>query len=218
MGAFLKDLRFGARALIKKPGSAIVSVVVLSLGIGLSAFMFSLVYGVFYRGMDVPQEDRVAAVWFQDLSLNPLGGQQRSIASQDFLEIRERQRSFGELSAYYGSTVNVSGVDGSERYEGVWTTANTFDVLQVQPILGRAFLPGEDTPGSPPTILIGHDMWQDRYDADPGVLGQTIRINGEQGTIVGVMPEGFKWPQLHEIWITMGRHAPGDREVAGTLL
>ena len=115
MGAFLKDLRFGARALIKKPGSAIVSVVVLSLDIGLSAFMFSLVYGVFYRGMDVPQEDRVAAVWFQDLSLNPLGGQQRSIASQDFLEIRERLRSFGELSAYYGSTVNLSGVDGPDN-------------------------------------------------------------------------------------------------------
>ena len=203
MGALFKDLKFGARALIKKPGSAIISVVVLSLGIGLTAFMYSLVYGVFYRGLGVPQEEHVATVWFQDLSLNPLTGQQRSIASQDFLEIRERQRSFGELSAYFQSTVNVSGVDGPERYQGAFVTANAFEVLQVQPIFGRAFLEGEDTPGSPPTILIGYDMWQDRYDADPGVLGQTLRINGEQGTIVGVMPEGFKWPRLQEIWITM---------------
>ena len=96
-----------------------------------TAFMFSLVYGVFYRGLGIPQEDRVATVWFQDLSLNPLGGQQRSIASQDFLEIRERQRSFGEFSAQYGGTVNVSGVDGPERYQGAFVTANAFDVLQV---------------------------------------------------------------------------------------
>jgi hypothetical protein len=151
MGAFLKDMKFGARALIKKPGSAIVSVVVLSLGIGLSAFMFSLVYGVFYRGLGIPQEDRVATIWFQDLSRSPLNGQNRSVASQDFLEIRERQRSFRELSAHYGSTVNVSGGDGPERYQGAFVTANTFEVLQVQPTLGRAFLPGEDTPGAPPS-------------------------------------------------------------------
>ena len=203
MRALLKDIRFGARALMKKPGSAIVSVVVLSLGIGLSAFIFSLVYGVFYRGLGIPEEDRVATLWYLDPNLPTTDGNTRPIASQDFVDLREQQRSFQSLAAHTSGTVNVGGTEDPRRYEGTWVTANAFDVLQVQPILGRAFRAGEDTPGSAPTVLIGYDMWQDGYDGDPGVLGTVLRINGEQGTVVGVMPEGFKWPELQEIWITL---------------
>ncbi len=202
MGALFKDIRFGARALMKKPGSAVISIVVLSLGIGLSTFIFSLVYGIFYRGLGIPEEDRVATIWYLDPSFSSLDGQTRSIASQDFAYLRERQRSFQSLAAYYTGTVNVGGTDDPRRYDGTFVTANALDVLQVQPIIGRNFRAGEDTPGSAPTVLLGYEMWRDRYDSDPGVLGQVIRVNGEQGTIVGVMPEGFKWPALQEIWIT----------------
>ena len=202
MEALLKDIQFGARALMKKPGSAVISVVVLSLGIGLSAFMFSLVYGVFYRGLGIPEEDRVATIWYLDPSLPTANGQARPIASQDFADFRERQRSFRSLAAFRSGTVNVGGTETPRRYRGTFVTANAFDVLQVQPIIGRAFRSGEDTPGGAPTVLLGYDMWQDRYDGDSGVLGQVLRVNGEQGTIVGVMPDGFKWPSLQEIWIT----------------
>ena len=203
MGSLIKDLKFGARALARKPSSAIISVVVLSLGIGLSTFMFSLVYGVFLRGLDIPQEDRVAMIWRVDTSRPGLQGRGLAISSQDFTDYRERQTSFEGLAAYRTSTVNVSGSEGPERYAGSFVTANTFDLLRVQPILGRAFRPGEDTPGSAPTVLLGYEMWQNRYGGDPGVLGEVLRINGEQGTVVGVMPEGFLWPSNHQIWITM---------------
>ena len=203
MGALLKDIRFGARALMKKPGSAIISVVVLSLGIGLSAFVFSMVYGVFYRGLGIPEENRVATIWYLDPNSPTIDGPTGPIASQDFVDLRERQRSFQSLAAHTSGTVNVGGAEDPRRYEGTWVTANAFDVLQVQPIIGRAFRAGEDTPGSAPTVLMGYDMWQDGYDGDPGVLGTVLRINGEQGTVVGVMPEGFKWPELQEIWITL---------------
>ena len=201
MEALLRDIQFGARALMKKPGSAVISVVVLSLGIGLSAFMFSLVYGVFYRGLGIPDEDRVATIWYLDPSL-PTVGQRRAIASQDFADFRDRQRSFRGLATHCSGTVNVGGQDGPRRYAGTFVTANAFDVLQVRPIIGRAFQAGEDTPGAAPVVLLGYDMWRDRFDGDPGVLGEILRVNGEQGTIVGVMPEGFRWPALQEIWIT----------------
>lgn len=203
MGSLIKDLMFAARALARKPSSAIISVVVLSLGIGMSTFMFSLVYGVFFRGLDIPQEDRVATIWRVDTSRPGLQGQQLAISSQDFTDYRDRQTSFEGLAAGWNSTVNVSGTEGPERYAGSFVTANTFDLLRVQPSLGRAFRPGEDTPGSAPTVLLGYEMWQNRYGGDPGVLGEVLRINGEQGTVVGVMPEGFLWPANHQIWITM---------------
>ena len=203
MGSLIKDLMFAARALARKPSSAIISVVVLSLGIGMSTFMFSFVYGVFFRGLDIPQEDRVATIWRVDTSRPGLQGQQLAISSQDFTDYRDRQTSFEGLAAGWNSTVNVSGTEGPERYAGSFVTANTFDLLRVQPSLGRAFRPGEDTPGSAPTVLLGYEMWQNRYGGDPGVLGEVLRINGEQGTVVGVMPEGFLWPANHQIWITM---------------
>ena len=171
-------------------------------GSGLSAFMFSLVYGVFYRGLGIPEEDRVATIWYLDPTLPTADGQARPIASQDYEDLKERQRSFQALAAHRSGTVNVGGTADPRRYAGTFVTANAFDVLQVRPIIGRAFQAGEDTPGSAPTVLLGYDMWQDRYDGDRGVLGQVLRVNGEQGTIVGVMPEGFKWPSLAEIWIT----------------
>ena len=202
MTSLFKDLKFGARALSRKPGSAIISVVVLSMGIGLSTFMFSIVYGVFLRGLDIPDEDRVATIWRVDTSRPGLQGQQLSISSQDFSDYRERQTRFEGLAAHRTGTVNVSGTEGPERFIGAFVTANTFELLRVRPVLGRAFQPGEDTPGSAPTVLLGYEMWQDRYGGDPGVLGEVLRINGEQGTVVGVMPEGFLWPSNHQIWIT----------------
>ena len=203
MGSLIKDLKFGVRALARNPGSAIISVVVLSLGIGMSTFIFSLVNGVFFRGLDIPQEDRVATIWRVDTNRPGLQGQQRAMPSQDFADYRERQTSFEGLAGYRVGTVNVSGTEGPERYSGSFVTANTFDLLRVQPILGRAFRPGEDIPGSAPTVLLGYEMWQNRYGGDPGVLGEVLRINGEQGTVVGVMAEGFLWPNNQQIWLTM---------------
>jgi predicted permease len=199
--ALLKDLRSGARALARQPGSAAISVLILALGIGLSTFMFSLVYGVLFRGLDLPEAERVAVLARVEVRQgeednNPLPG-------QDFLDFRERARSYEGILGYYGGTANLADDDAPERYSGAWVTANTFDVLGVPAVLGRTFAEGEDLPGSPPTVLLGHHVWRDRYGSDPGVLGKSVRINGRQGTVVGVMPEGFRWPSNHDLWVTM---------------
>ncbi|NNL29900.1 MAG: hypothetical protein HKO77_02700, partial [Gemmatimonadetes bacterium] len=200
MDALLNDLRAAARALAKQPGSATVSVIILALGIGLSTSMFSLVYGVMFRGLDVPEADRVGVLSRVDMrSGEPDDDPMRG---HDLLDFRERARSFEGLLGYYGGTVNLADDQDPDRYQGAWVTANTFDLLGIEPVVGRSFVAGEDDPGSPPAVLLGHHVWRDRYALDPAVVGRSVRVNGRQGTVVGVMPEGFKWPSNHALWIT----------------
>ena len=201
MDVLLRDLRSGARSLARQPGSAIISVLILALGIGLSTFMFSLVYGALLRGLEIPESDRVAVL----ARIDTRGGDEDAdaMSGHDFLDFRERSTSYEGLLGYFGGTVNLADEAAPQRYLGAWVTANAFDVLGVEPVLGRTFAAGEDEPGLPPTIVLGHHVWQDRYGSDPGVIGRSVRVNGRRGTIVGVMPEGFKWPSNHDLWITV---------------
>jgi putative ABC transport system permease protein len=198
--ALLKDLKAAARSLARQPGSAIISVLILALGIGLSTFMFSLVYGVLFRGLDVPESDRIGVLERIDTRQEERNG--GPVSGHDFLDYRERTRSFEGLLGYYQGTVNLADDGPPERYRGVWVTANTFGVLRVQPVLGRSFIAEEDRPGLAPTVILGYHVWRDRYGSDPAVIGRSVRVNGKQGTVVGVMPDGFKWPSNHDVWIT----------------
>lgn len=201
MGTVFKDLKFGARSLLKKPGSALVSVLVLALGIGLSTFMFSIVYGVFFRGLDVPEAERLRVVIHTDLT-DPQTFNQ-SLSVQDYHDYLERQSTFEGLAGHWSGTINISGTDGPERFSGAFVTANFLDLVRVQPVLGRTLLPEETTVGSPPATILGYDIWQDRFEGDPGVLGESVTINGELGTVVGVMPEGFEFPNNAQLWVGM---------------
>jgi predicted permease len=209
-----QDLRFSLRQLFRNPGHTATAVLALGVGIGLATAMFSIVYGALLRGLPVPGPDRLLHV----ASANP--GRDEPVLEvflHDFHDFRERQRSrsFQGLAAYYDGTVNLSG-DGAapERFDGLFSTADLFSVLRVRPALGRAFAQGEDAPGAPPVLLLSDGVWRRRYHADPGVVGKPVRINGEAGTIVGVLPPGFGFPLSSEVWVPMRldplRTARGD--------
>jgi predicted permease len=199
MDAFLKDFRLGLRALAKKPASSAIAVVAFGLGIGLCATMFSMIYGVYYRGIGVPDADRLALIFRTNPSENI---ERMGVDQHDFYDWREQQQAFEAIAGFSSGTINVSGVtDDPVRYDGAFVTANLFDVLRKPPILGTSFRVGDDTPGAPMTALIGYDIWVNRYDSDPNVIGQIIRVNGEQATILGVVAEDFRFPQTEEIWI-----------------
>ncbi len=201
MGTLWRDLKFGARSLGKMPGSAAVAVVVLAIGIGLSAFMFSLIYGVYFRGMDVPEADRIFVVYETNLEADQ---SQRNVPIQNFMDWRERQTSFEGLVGTYSGTVNVSdGGAEPQRFQGAFVTADAFPMLRTEPILGRAFASGEDRPGSPPHLLIGYDVWMSRYGGARDIVGTEVRVNGEPATVLGVMPDGFQWPYNTEVWVPM---------------
>jgi len=200
MGTILKDLKFGARSLLRMPGSAAVAVMVLGLGIGLCAFMFSLIYGIYFRGFDIPDADRVFLVYETNVEQNQL---QRGVPIQNFADWRERQTSFEGLMGATSGTINVAGSDQPVRFQGSFVTANSFPLLGVEPIIGRGFAVGDDAPGAPLNVVLSYGAWQDRYGSDRSVIGMDVRVNGEPGTILGVMAEGFSIPGGSEIWVPL---------------
>ena len=128
MGSAIKDIVFGWRALAKHPGSAVLSVFAFGLGIGLCTTMFSLVYGVFARGPDIEDPDRVVMI----LRSNPSQDQtEMGVPQSDFYDWKEQQTSFTELAAFRTGTVNLTGTEGPERYDGSFVTAATFNLLGV---------------------------------------------------------------------------------------
>jgi predicted permease len=196
--SLLKDLRYGARKLVHNPGFSAVSVVTLALGIGLTTTMFSIVYGALMRGLPFEHGERIIAL----RRANPVRDwKQMNVSQHDFADYRAQQRSFEALAGFTNGTVNVSGSEKPERFDGAYMTANAFDVLRARPLLGRTFRPGEDAVGAPAVVVLGYDLWQSRFNGDRALIGRTIRVNGEQAEVIGVMPKGFKFPQNEALWV-----------------
>jgi predicted permease len=201
MSDFLQDLRLGARMLRKQGGTSIIAVVALALGIGLTTMMFSITYGALYRGLPLEDADRIMHLERTNVAE---GINSMEVTIHDFRDWRAQQTTFDDIAAFYQGTVNVSGSEGRpERFNGAFMSANSFEVLRQRPLLGRTFLEGEDSPDAPPVAIIGYDMWETRYEADPAIVGRMIRVNGEPAEIVGVMPQGFYFPLSEAIWVPL---------------
>ncbi len=208
MSAVLQDLRYGVRLLFKNPGFSAISVLTLGLGIGLTAMMFSLVYGAILRGL--PFEDDQELMHLEEN--NPSRDQPSvEVGIHDYEEWRAQQGVFEDLAAFYTGTVNISGSERAERFDGGFVTANTFGLLRVRPILGRDFREGEDLPGAEPVILLGYDVWRNRYLGDPQIVGKTIRANGKEAVVIGVMPDRFHFPYTQSVWVPLGRSASTEK-------
>jgi putative ABC transport system permease protein len=198
--SILQDLRYGFRLLRKNPGYAALSVVTLALGIGLTTMMFSIVYGAVLRGLPFEEAERLIHVQRH----NPSEGiDQMAVTQHDFEDLREQQTVFTGMAGYYTGTVNVSGTERAERLDGGFVSPEFFEVLRVRPALGRSFRPEEGLPGAAPVVVLGHDVWTTRYGGDPGIVGRTVRANGEEMTVIGVMPEGFQFPTTQSIWLPL---------------
>jgi len=194
----LRDLTFAVRSLRRRPGSSVLAVLAFGLGIGLCTTMFSIVYGVYFRGIGVPEADRLTVIY----RTNPAEGISRmGVDQHDFADWRAQQHAFEGLAGFSTGTVNVSGTEGPERFDGAFVSANLFDILRVRPVVGGAFRPGDDGPGAPLTAVIAYNVWQTRYRGATDIVGRTIKVNGEAATILGVMPEGFHFPEEEDIWI-----------------
>ena len=199
METILKDIRFGARMLVKNPGLTAIAVIALTLGIGLTTTMFSIVNGALLKGLPFEEADRVMHLERNNLSQDI---ESMEVTIHDYLDWREQQGSFVDIAAFYQGTANISGTEGRpERYDGAFITASAFPWLRVRPLLGRVFEEGEHSPDAEPVVLIGYAMWQNRFDSDPDIVGKTALVNSETMTIIGVMPEGFEFPILEDLWM-----------------
>ena len=194
----LKDLRIALRGLVRRPGPALVAVLALGLGIGLTAGMFSIVNGVILGGLPVEEPDEIVAISRVSAGQGPSRLLSRI---HDLMDLRERQTTFEGLAAYEIAAFNLSDGEGPpELVPGVNITANAFDILTTPPIMGRSFVEADEIPGAPAVALVSHDFWEERFKAAPDVVGRTVRLDGETTEIIGVMPRGFSFPFNQRIW------------------
>ena len=199
VATLMADLRFGMRMLMKTPGLSLVAILTIALGVGLTTLTYSFLDGTVLRGLPVPGQERLM---FVAERVDRLGIGHTNAPFQDYLDLRERQTVFEDVAAYHWTNLNLAGEEAPpERVSGAMVSANALSLVGVQPILGRLFLPGEDAPDAPPRIVLSHALWQNRFAGDPGILGRTIRVNGEATEVVGVMPEGFRFPFEHVAWM-----------------
>lgn len=200
MDYILRTLKFGLRVLIKNPSFSIVAVVALSLGIGAVTTMFSVINGAVIRGLPFEEPHELVMLKRWDTERQPW---RTGIPILDLRDIERDQKSFEALAAWFGGTVNVAYKDHPVRYNGSRISHTWLDILGVQPFIGRNFTAEEDQPGAPPALILSYASWQRHYGGDPEILGEQVRVNGRIGTIIGVMPKGFRFPGQDEVWIPL---------------
>lgn len=193
MSDIARDLRFSVRMLAKNPMFTLAAVTTLALGIGMNAATFSAVHGILLRplpGTEAPDElVQIYREW--------PGIEFGSSSVPHYQDVRDRTRDvFENVASWYFEPLSVSSDGRSERTMGLVVSANFFQTYGVQPVLGRAFIPGTEDrdPGAHPVAVISHGFWESRFGADPGVVGRTMSLNGHSFEIVGVAPADFRGP------------------------
>ncbi len=207
MDVLFQDLRYALRSLRRTPIYTAVVVAVMALGIGLNTMVFTMVYGVLYRPLPLPGSERLVSVDH----FEPKQNNDQSISFTMLRDLRGRAKSFEALGGFWDHNAFVTIGREPEQLFGTTMTYDLFDALGVKPILGRGFTAEHEQMGPNwVPIVISHRIWKNRFQGDPAILGKTLRMNGRTRTIIGVMPEGFTWPEVQDFWIPMGYDAKDD--------
>jgi hypothetical protein len=201
------------RALRRSPGLVVTAVLSLGFGIAATTAVFSFVNAIQFK--DLPFADPVTLVDIEETSTTELcAGCSVGTAYPTLREWQRRARSFTAMGAYEEHRVVVSGANAPERVPAGLVSVGLFSMLGIQPALGRGFLAEEDSAGAAPVALLSDMLWRRRYAASPAAIGTTVRIDGMDYTIVGVMPEGFRFPEYAQLWTPLApaRHAQTEKE------
>ena len=220
MQTLIHDLRYGIRLIAKAPAFTLVAVLALALGICANTTIFSFVNGLLFRPLSgVREPERLVAVYTSDFSSGLYGGS----SYPDYVDFRNQADTLEGLAAYESTVMNLSGEEGAERLRGVYVTGNFFDVLGVKPTVGRALQNADDSPSeTQPGVVISHGLWQRRFKGDASVVGQTLKLNGQFYSVVGVMEQSFRGLRLGlppDFWLPMAANssytasARGDRGI-----
>jgi putative ABC transport system permease protein len=202
--SILQDLRFAARRLVKDRWFTLAAFVALALGIGANSAVFTLVNAVLLRGLPVDNPDRI--MW---LDTHDVRGRNFGVSLQDFEDWRSASHTLSGMSLVFNGSMNLSADDRApEQYVGVYISANGFDLIGQRAALGRSFSAEDDRKGAPPVVLLGSSVWKSRYAGDPAIVGKAVRVNALPVTVIGVMPEGLKWPFNSDVWMPMAQLPP----------
>ena len=207
--SFLRDLQYAVRGLLHAPGFSAVAVGILALGIGINVIVFTVTDAVLYKGFPLVKEnDRLV---YLDNSC--------CVSYPDFEDWRNQAQSFEAMVPVHGLAMSFQDRTGfPESFQVSEVDPRTFQVVGQQPLLGRDFLPTDAEPGARRVAILRYSFWERRYNKDPSVIGKDVRVNGRPTTIIGVMPQGFSFPQFADLWIPLiptdeARQNRGDRSL-----
>jgi len=197
----IQDFRFALRSLARTPGFTLVSVLMLAVGIGLSIYMFGAINAFALKPLPFAQGDRLVHFEYTERGNH---GRNIALPQDDWLDLRARQTTLQSLVGYYQGTANLGGLDTPpERLAGAWVSPDAFRTLGVKPVIGRDFTAQDAAAGAPRVALIGMRTWQLQFNADSGIVGRHARINGNDVTVIGVMPERFAFPVAESVWLPL---------------
>ena len=193
-----RDVKTGARTLLKTPGYSLTVILTLALGIGATTATFSFCDGLLWKPLPLPRVESLVIIAERDPESLASG---RDLTPADFDDIRSQSSAFTGLAAWDDNRLNLVEPGGApERVDAVSVSANFFDVLGVAPARGRAFLPGEDQRGGELVAILGDDLWRRRFGADPAIAGRLVHLNDKSYRVVGVMPPDFQFPKRAQLW------------------
>ena len=197
----LQDLRFALRMIGSHRWFSVAVIATLALGIGINTTVFTLVNAVLFKPVPIPGGERIVTVANYNLT-KP--NERSGVSWADFLEYKAQNHSFEGLEALQnGQSIISEPGNPPERFRTARVTSSLYTLLRTPPILGRGFSPADSQPGEEAVVLLGHSVWRDRYGGAANVVGRAVRVNGKPATIIGVMPEGFKFPNNEDFWMPL---------------
>jgi putative ABC transport system permease protein len=199
MESLFKDIQYGVRNLVHRPGFTLIAVVTLALGIGATTAIFSVVNAVILRPLPYQDPGQLVRLWSDSSGKRT---DQNQFSPAEITDFRDQVTSFEEIGLFdYGLSANLTGGTQPERVNGSEASPALFSVLRVTPVLGRTFLPEETDVKQSKVVLISEALWKRRFGADPNLTSSTIQLDGEAYTVVGVLPDSFKFPEKVDLWL-----------------
>jgi putative ABC transport system permease protein len=216
--SLVQDLRYGWRTLLKSPGFAAAALFTLALGIGANTAIFSVVYGILLRPLPFRDASRLTLLNETEPQVGDV-----SVSYLNFQDWRRQSRTFTEMAAVTGVKFNMAGSSQPENIGGLAVSPNFLSMAGVRPVVGRGFTAEEEKAGAAPVVLLSYALWQSHFGADRRAIRQTIRLDSQTVTIVGVLPPDFRWVEKCDVVEPMGvwathNDSATDRGDCGDLL
>jgi len=197
--AFGRDVRYAARTLARAPGFTAVAMIVMAIGIGASVSLFTVIHSVLLRPLPFPHPDRLVAIYSQDAVWS-----HNTVAPGDFYDWQKASHGYEQMAIWRWTGFNTSASDGQlpEFLNAGTCSWNLFATLGISAVLGRSFTPADDNPGAARTAILSWSLFERRFNHNPAVLGNTVRLNGQLYTVVGVLPNWFRYPNPKiQLWV-----------------
>jgi predicted permease len=204
MSLFWQDIIYGFRVMRKTPGFIAIALLALALGVGANTAIFSIVNAILLHPLNYENPDQLMMVWEKSAKR---GFGQIPTSYPNFDDLRTGNQSFADIGAFTDSNFNLTGSEQPERVIGVRVSATLLSLLGTKPYRGRVFLAGEDEPNAGKALVLSHHLWQRSFGSNEALVGQTVALNGESYTVVGVMPPDFKFPPAFSATIASSQYA-----------